>query len=907
MKHDKNPFNHTTYPAVTLDKKLSLIEHELKGKGLSDMAVFLIQAYLLCLGKGGYLKDGRGYERKEELYDSYLSKAANLRDLLAMSFIAESVKDFLQDSEDVLAQGDPSLFEDTFQKLLNNQVRSGQGQCDFMQSAELTDLTVFLSGYKPGMTIYNPYAGVASYASKLQAESRYFAEEKNPQIWALGVMRMLMNNCYSENYIIGDSLHSEWDGPFDVVISTPQLGYDRTAKKNYAEELIYNAGTLLSKGGRMVVIVPFNLLVRHSSRKLRTSNLLKTVITLPNRLMYWTSIPCAVLVFENREENDGITMVEGGSFFSPGGRITNTLDIKGLQDAMKRSDPTYVVKVSIEDIERNGFGLFPHFYLDTPKTPEPTVRLCELGTFLPLPLAKEKVQKGICIKDLCMGPDVNEVEPKILTKSTARFRKLEQSALLISAIRSGMKMGLVSADSDHPVFISEHIYAFAPDPKKADIRFIAQEIQKSDGRFIHGSSVFYIRKEELSAYPIPLLSLEEQQKAVKKSDGLLLSTMNVDSFITMGIGSDATKRTIVWVGPKPDDFPLDTLKIKREFSSGGKDMREWLKKNTDSLDAVIIYHAGTVRPPQISLICDIYSPVYVLSDHLDTLENELDGSVEDINDRCFQRGYEKELLERLERDIRDIETPEGQIRRRFAEQWKAIKNIDSRFPRKGKSLESLFMEVLLAAEDPEKNINGNTLRTMRDEYFLKKLEDYGLLPPSNKMTFTRGAQMSFIVDCIFTLKNDERCFVLNRELIPFPLNLMAKVTGEVLNRQSHEVVTMDKNLQWAIIHILLGLFCKMGEMIDQGLFDEDSKNKNRQYWTEFDPQEFESGKKRVCVRQDDYGKDYFYADNVHLKNERCRELEVKEGDFVYISDVRMEKHPIVEYNIVFYATSFSKI
>ena len=905
MKHNENPFNHTTYPAVTLDRKLSHIEHELKGKGLNDIAVLLIQAYLLCLGKGGYLKDGYGYERKEELFDSYLSKVANLRDLLTLSFTVESVKDFLQDSEEVLAQGDPSLFEDTFQKLLNNHVRSGQGQCDFMQSAELTDLTVFLSGYKPGMTIYNPYAGVASYASKLRAGSRYFAEEKDPNIWALGVMRMLMNNCYSENYVSGDSLNSNWSGPFDVVISSPPYGYDRTEKKTYVEELIFNAGALLSEGGRMVVVVSPQSLFGHYSRKLLTNNLLKTVITLPNRLMYWTSISCAVLVFENREDHDGITMVEGSSFFSPGGRLTNILDIKGLQEAMKRSDPSYVVKVSIDDIKKNGFRLLPSFYLDTPETPEPTVRLCELGTFLSLQPAKEKVLKGICIKDLCMGPDVNEVEPKILTKSTVRFRKLEQSALLISANRGGMKMGLVSADPDHPVFISERIYAFAPDPKKADIRFIAQEIPKSDGRFIYGSSVFYIRQEELAAYPIPLLSLEEQQKAVKKTYEL----MSVDSNFTIGIESDATKRTVVWVGPKPDDFPLDALKIKREFSRGGKDLREWFRMNTDPLDAVIIYHAGAVKPSLISVIFTIFSPVYVLSDDLDTLENELEGSVEDIKDRCFQRGCERELLERLELEIRDSKTPEGQIRRRFAEQWKAIKNIDSRFPRNGNSLESLFMEILLAAENPEKNINGNTLRTMRDEYFLKKLEDYGLLPPSNKTTFTRGAQMSFISDCIFTLKNEERRYVLNRELIPFPLNLMAKVTGEVLNRQSHEAVTMDKNLQWALIHILLGLFCQMGKMIDQGLFEEDSKDKNRQYWTEYDPQEFESGKKRVCVRRDDYGKDYFYADNVHLKDERCKELEVKEGDFIYISDkdVRMEKNPIVEYNIVFYATSFEKI
>ena len=908
MKHKENPFTPATYPAITLDKKLSLVEHELKARGWDDIKVLSIQAYLLCLCKEGYLKDGCGYERKEELYERYLRKAPDLQDWLMASFSAESVKDFLQDPEGVLAQGNPSLFKDTFQRLLNNQVRSGKSQYDFMQPVELTELIVSLSGYEPGMTIYNPYAGVASYASELSAGSRYFAEEKDPKVWALGVLRTLMDDCYSENYLPGDSLNSNWSGPFDVVISSPPFGRYKTEKKTfitYATELINNAEALLSERGRMVVVVPPSILNRHDFKKLRTYNLLSTIITLPGRLMYWTLINCTVLVLEKNKESEGITLVEGSSFFSPGGRFTNTLNIKGLQEAMKCSDPTYVVKVSIDDIKKNDFRLLPMFYLDTPETLGPTVRLSEMGTFLRLRPAKEKVQKGICIKDLSMGPDLNEVKPKILAGSTVRFRRLEQSALLISANRKGMKMGLVSADPEHPVFISELIYAFAPDPRKADIRFIAQEIQKLDGYPLCGSSVFFIRQEELAAYPIRFLPLEEQIKEVTintrftETDSLyILNEKALDFSITDNI----PKRTVVWVGPLHEDFPFDALRVKKEFNSGNIDMLEWLRKNKSLLDAVIIYHAGAVKAPQIALIYNDYPRVFIISDHQDTLENELD-IIEDIKDRCFQRGYEKELLERLESEIREDETPEGKIRRRFAEEWEAIKNIDARFPRKDSSLESLFMEILLAAEDPKKHINGNTLRTIRDTFFLEKMEDYGLIPPKNK-TFDRGAQMNLIADLSYS--NDERCYFLNRELIPSPLNLMATATVKVLNRQSHEFDIEDNNLQWALVHVLLGLFCQMGKMIDQGLFEEDSKDKNRQYWTDYDSLEFKSGQFKVRVKKDNYGKEYFYADNIHLNNKLCKNKDIKEGDFVYISTVKTEKHPI-DNNIVFYAPEFEKI
>ena len=908
MKHNENPFTPATYPAITLDKKLSLVEHELKTRGWDDIAVLSIQAYLLCLCKEGYLKDGRGYERKEKLYERYLRKASDLQDWLMASFSAESVKDFLQDPEGVLAQGNPSLFKDTFHRILNNQVRSGKSRYDFMQPVELTELLVSLSGYEPGMTIYNPYAGVASYASELSAGSRYFAEEKDSKIWALGVMRMLMDDCYSENYVPGDSLNSNWSDPFDVVISSPPFGNYKTEKQKlttYATELINNAEALLSERGRMVVVVPLNLLMHPLNKKLLNGNLLNTIITLPGRLMYWTSIGCAVLVLEKKKESEGITLVEGSSFFSPGGRFTNTLNIKGLQEAMKCSDPTCVAKVSIDDIKKNDFRLLPHFYLDTPKTLEPTVRLSEMGMFLSLRQAKEKVQKGIRIKDLSMGPDLNEVKPKILAGSTVRFRRLEQSALLISANRKGMKMGLVSADPEHPVFISERIYAFAPDPRKADIRFIAQEIQKLDGYPLCGSSVFYIQQDELAAYPIRFLPLEEQIKAVTintrftETDSLHILSDNALDFSTT---DNIPQRTVVWVGPLHKDFPFDALRVKKEFNSGNKDMLEWLGKNKSLLDAVIIYHAGAVTATHIAVIYRDYPRVYIISDHQDTLENELKDLIEDIKDRCFQRGYEKELLERLESEIREDETPEGKIRRRFAEEWEAIKNIDSRFPRQGSSLESLFMEILLAAEDPKKHINGNTLRTIRDTFFLEKMEDYGLIPPKDK-TFDRGAQMNLIADLSYS--NDERRYVLNRELIPSPLNLMATATVKVLNRQSHEFDIEDKNLQWALVHVLLGLFCQMGKMIDQGLFEEDSKDRNRQYWTSYDPQEFESGEFKVRVKMNNYGKEYFYADNVHLDSKLCKDKDIKEGDSVYIDKVKTEKHPID--NIVFYAPKFEKI
>ena len=935
MKHNENPFNPAIYLAITLDKKLSLVKHELEEKGVNDLSVLSIQAYLLCLCKQGYLKDGQGYERKEELYERYLSKAADLRDDLKVSFSAESVKDFLRDPEGVLAQGAPSLFADTFQKILNNHVRYGHGERDFLRPAELTELTVSLSGYKPGMTIYNPYAGVASYASKLMAGSRYFAEEKDPKVWALGVMRMLMDDCYSENFIHGDSLRSQWSGPFDIVISSPPFGYGKE-KKTYAAELIKNAETLLSEKGRMVVVAQPVLLIHPDFRKLLTTPLLSTVITLPQKLISSTSISCVVLVLEKRKESEEITLVEGRSFFRPEGRFMNTLDIKGLQEAMKRSDPTCVVKVSIEDIERNDFRLLPDFYLNTPETSIPTVRLCELGTFLNLPRTKEKVQKGIRIKDLCIGSDVREVKPKRLSGSTVRFRRLEQSALLISANRRCMKMGLVSADPDHPVFIAEHIYAFVPDSKKADVRFIAREILKSDGGG-SGSSVFYIRQEELAAYPIPFLPLEEQRKAgstdqlhftectsfhngIVLNDAVFCISENVSiedvsikpqrasatkSERPKRLADTISKSTVAWVGPKLEDFPSDALLIKKEFDSINNDMREWLKRKTDSLDAVIIYHAGTVRATQIPRICDIYSPVYIISNDLDTLENDLRREYmeeEYIKKYCFQCGYEKELLECLESEIKEDKTPAGQIRRRFAEQWKVIKTIDATlFPGEDSSLESLLMEILLDAEDPKKHINGNTLRTIRDKYFLEKMEYYGLLPPINKM-FDRGAQMNFIADHYYT--NGERCYYLHQEWIPSPLNIMVKATVDVLNHQSHEIGMRDKNLQWALVHVLLGIFSQMGELIEKGLFEEESKDKNRQYWTEFDPKEFVSGKRRVRVRKDKYGKDYFYADNVHLKSEQCKKIDVKEGDFVFISDVKPEKRPIDE--IVFYATSFSK-
>ena len=245
---------------MTLREHLENIGEVMTSQGASKVEVLFFRLYLLSLSwdKYGSPVDRESKSRQSNLYKLLFEKT-KLSILWAKACEQhghdelDALDSFLND-EDLYMNTPREVFRDVFNALLNGAARSNNHGFDHLQPAELSELVYKLSGYQKGMTVYNPFAGVGSYAGQFSAGNQYYGEEFDPTIWGIGVLRCHINECLSENYICGDSLNRCWQQPFDVVVSTPPVGAISLKEDTYPGRLVKEASSLLKDDGTMLLV-----------------------------------------------------------------------------------------------------------------------------------------------------------------------------------------------------------------------------------------------------------------------------------------------------------------------------------------------------------------------------------------------------------------------------------------------------------------------------------------------------------------------------------------------------------------------------------------------------------------------------------------------------------------------------
>ena len=323
-----------------------------------------------------------------------------------------------------------------------NKIMSYSGETCFSQPKEITRL--ILDRYKGG-SIYNPFAGIASY--NLQQNyvcsvndhftparslgDYYYGEEINPQAWALGKLRLLAYECDSENYILGDS--TNWrEGEANNILCTPPFGYkieNEFGKKEYADHFVIRRGLdSLAEDGLLVCVVPLSFMTRKDTEDVREriikNGFLESVVFLPDNIFKDTSIRTAIL-FISKTVHTSVALINAtNAVYSKRGKF-NVLDVELVVNllyqehyrsyyaydtdgdmAEKLSEDTFYklrVSVSNERIEKNKFDLTPGRYL--------------LSNLMPL--------DGFTLKEMS-----NLVEGILTTTKTAGRGKLIRPAFL---------------------------------------------------------------------------------------------------------------------------------------------------------------------------------------------------------------------------------------------------------------------------------------------------------------------------------------------------------------------------------------------------------------------------------------------------------------------------------------------
>ena len=234
--------------------------------------------------------------------------------------------------------------------------------------------------------------------------SQIYGQEKNITTYNLARMNMLLHGFKSTAFQIfhGDSLTNDWDilnemNPAkklecDAVVANPPFSYRWEPTEELAEDFRFKSYGLapksaadfafllhgfhfLSENGTMAIILPHGVLFRGGAeekirKKLLTDGNIDTIIGLPSNLFFSTGIPVCILVLKKCKRPDDVLFINASEYFEKEKR-QNVLLPKHINRIVetyqfrKEDDKKYSRRVSMEEIEKNGYNLNISRYVST--------------------------------------------------------------------------------------------------------------------------------------------------------------------------------------------------------------------------------------------------------------------------------------------------------------------------------------------------------------------------------------------------------------------------------------------------------------------------------------------------------------------------------------------------------------
>lgn len=470
------------------------------------------------------------YNRNSKYYDIAEVYTSIIR-YIPRQKLSDIVLLFNRINQNDLQEFFPEVFDSILYRISSAQ---GKNTGEFIQPFEISRLIMNLADLDNNATIYNPFAGLASFATFLNPSQRYYGQEINHRTWALGSLRLLAHNLDHFDYKLEDSIENWMNfSEFDLIVANPPFGikiprhFTNGANSSVEMFLIEKSLQQLPKKGQLIAVLPQSFLYTANNNEKRyrehlvNNNLIDTIISLPSGILKHTSIPVCIVIFRRFSIKQGyIKFVDASEFAIKSlDKKSKILDDLRLLDCIKvNNENDFIRNIDIFQIQDNDYNLKVNRYLI--EDDFDGIKLSEIGKFISgTRSTRERIAKFVKIKDL--KDDIVNFYLESGTIDTKEIpinnvRKIEQDCLLVAVRWKTLKPTYFKYQGE-AIYISNEIVAIKIDENRVNINYLINELssdylKKQLDRYRIASVIPMIRKVDLFNLKIVLPSLEEQNK-----------------------------------------------------------------------------------------------------------------------------------------------------------------------------------------------------------------------------------------------------------------------------------------------------------------------------------------------------------------------------------------------------------
>lgn len=571
---------------------------------------------------------------------------------------------------------DSNAFADFFEQMTARLIKgSGKMAGQYYQPAALTEIMSSFIPNKKGVRVYNPFAGLASFAMDLPKDATYYGQEFNGRTYALAKMRLIIHDKQKHHVSMEDSLHN-WlpeSTPFDFFIANPPYGM-RLSDKSLKEQTGQRTaeGFFLKKAFeanvKTITVLPIGMLFRGGREKqlrqqIVEADKLEYVIQLPGNVMYATGILTAILVLNPEKEHPSkVTFVNAESLTIKETSTLKELDSEAiLQLIHEKGDSKHKRLIPNKVIAKNDFDLNVARYFQEELVPDEGFKFVGLNKLVeelrPRLIREEVGGKCLTIKNLSDSIlkyelDVEAIEERQKIKPAYQ---VPDDCLLLTTRFTKLKPTYFSK-ADFPIYCSPNIQTYKVNEEKVLVEYLIQElckdyVTKQLDVFRVGTAHPFIGRRDFLSVQIQLPIQSKQQDLVNREREIREDMILAEQGITSVIERERKKQLSDLRFKKHRlnnmlarlDAPLDNLIRYMKANEG--------KINADSLISqrfgITVEHQFTSMQTALqkvmSFINEIDSPIFVEGEVFDLHKEVKEMKRNFTKDKSFKFSYKNKL------------------------------------------------------------------------------------------------------------------------------------------------------------------------------------------------------------------------------------------------------------------------